>query len=49
MADTLPGVQVTNRCAWVIDRQRLCATPAPYLVDGYSYCPDHAAEVLIHP
>ena len=46
MADTLPGVQVTNRCAWVIDRQRLCGQPAPYLIDGYSYCPDHAAEVL---
>lgn len=41
-SDTLPGVQLTHRCA-AYDGEKLCGSPAPYLVNGTSLCPDHAA------
>lgn len=41
MTETLHGIQVTHRCAWY-DGENLCGAPAPYLINGTSYCHDHA-------
>jgi len=41
MTSTLPGIQITHRCAWR-DNDGLCGAPAPYLIGGTSYCHDHA-------
>lgn len=45
MTTTLPGIQVTCRCAWH-DGNFLCGAPAPYLVNGTSYCDAHAADIV---
>ena len=47
MTRTLPDIQVANRCVFL--KPDLCGSPAPFLINGYSYCDAHAVIVLGDP
>lgn len=47
MTRTLPDIQVANRCVFL--KPDLCGAPAPFLINGSSYCETHASVVLADP